>query len=169
MIAEGKLEAARACLDEAVQALHAGHVADEALARWVQPKRVLGVARPPALKPLGRVWRLGVLLLGHDGALYGTGINTRVTEPGRPQNLHLAVEERRAYREAALKAGYAIGEVVNHDVTPINLATIQDATGPVVIDGNVLCVRWSPAGGLVPFEDYVAERVELALHPPEGA
>lgn len=168
---DAALGQACAALDRAVGELSAADAPDEALAEWMPRRRLLGVPRAPVLRARGRVWRLGVLLLGRDGELYAAGVTTRVTEPGRPQNLHGSVEQRRAHRAAALRAGYRVGDVVNHAATPIrwDARALSDPDGRVVLRGDTVWVRWSRVGEPVPFEDYLAERIVLLEHPPEGA
>ena len=171
MDAEAAVARARDAVARAVSELSSAGAADEALAEWVPRRRMLGVARRPVLRPRGRVWRLGTLLLGADGALYAAGTATRVTEPGRPQNLHGSVEERRSQRAAALAAGYRVGDVVNHGAVPIVLeaSELSDPRAVVALRDGGVSVRWSRTGDPVPFERYLAERVELLEHPPAGA
>ena len=42
-------------------------------------------------------------------------------------------------------------------------------SGPLASLDGVASVRWSAAGGLMPLETYLAERVALLLDPPGGA
>lgn len=165
---------ARAALHRVAAELAAGGARDEALARFVAGRRVLGVGGRPAMKPLGRVWRLGVLLLGKDGSLHATGAITRAVEPGHPGHVAVSVEQRREARAAAHRGPFADGETVNYDAPPIDLdpAVLRGATGPLLLRGGQVLVRWSAAAddsSAVPFERYLAERADLLLHPPERA
>ena len=77
------IERARALLHGTAERLAAAGARDEALARYEEPKPVLGVLqRRPTMRPLGRAWRLGALLLQADGAVWATGVSTRVAESG---------------------------------------------------------------------------------------
>jgi hypothetical protein len=126
------------------------------------------------MQPLGRVWRLGVVLLTPDGELLATGGITRAVEPGHPGHVALSVEDRREHRAAAFRGPFARGETVNYDAVPIPLTAeaLRTGAGPLLLrDGRVL-VRWSASLGddaAVPFAPYLTERVDLLLHPPEGA
>ena len=154
--------------------LAAAGARDEALAEFVPARRVLLLDRPARMQPLGRVWRLGVVLLAPDGSLRATGGITRAVEPGHPGHMAVSVEDRREHRAAAFRGPFARGETVNHDAVPIPLEVeaLRTARGPLLLrDGQVL-VRWSASLGddaATPFVPYLTERVELLLHPPEGA
>lgn len=141
----------------------------------MQPNAVLGIRRDPTMRPLGRVWRVGALLIGssHEatGRVWATGSITRVTEPGRAQFQSVSAEVRRAYRAAAAKGRFAAGDTVNHGAVPI---TVDDALfgsdGVLFIADEVPLVRWSPAAGsAVPLADYLSDRVGLLVDPPPGA
>jgi hypothetical protein len=169
------VERTRQLIAEATGRLRTAAVPDEALGEYVQPKAVLGIRREAAIRPLGRVWRVGVLLLGssaeNTGRVWATGMITRVTEPGRPQFVSHSAEVRRAYRAAAERGHFTPGDTVNHGATPITLDdTLVDADGVLSVRAGVPSVRWSPSGGEpVALESYLADRVELLVHPPRGA
>jgi hypothetical protein len=165
---------ARALLARTVAALDDAGARDEALARFVPGRRVLGIAGRPSMKPLGRVWRLGVVLLDRDGRLFATGAITRAIEPGHPGHVAVSAEQRRAVRAAAHRGPFAEGETVDYDAEPIPLeaAALPAATGPVFLRDGRLLVRWSASSddsAAAPFGRYIAERAELLLHPPERA
>ena len=44
-----------------------------------------------------------------------------------------------------------------------------EASAPLYSADGVPSVRWSAAGGLMPLEAYLSERVALLLDPPRGA
>jgi len=167
---------ARVCgaLQDAVGLLSASGARQEARAEFVPARRVLLIARAATMRELGRVWRLGVFLLGRDGALWATGSITRAVQPGRSNHQSVSADQRRDFRIAAARAGFAPGETVNFAATPIALDTADLLTsdGPLFLaDGRAL-VRWSASAGpdaAVDFHAYLAERVDLAVHPPEGA
>ena len=166
---DSDLSAARLAVDDAVARLTASGARTEALARYEAPRLALRVIpRPARLRPIGRVWRLGVLLLDAAGTPYATGAVTRSTEPARRGYTARSAEDRAELRAAAYRGGFPEGETVNFAAQPIDLA---EGSGPVVVrDGEVL-VRWSPSrsAGLVAFTGYLRDRAELLADPPAGA
>jgi hypothetical protein len=168
---EQAIEDARALLRRTAERLAAAGVRDEAIGEYVEPKPILGVRRDPTIRHLGRGWRVGVLLLTADGSVRATGSITRVTEPGRAQFVSRSAEVRRAYRAAAVRGHFDAGDTVNHGTTPIPLdGTLVDAAGPLFVHDGEALVRWSPtAGAAVPLAEYLADREQLLLHPPQGA
>jgi hypothetical protein len=126
-----------------------------------------------AMLPIGRVWRLGVLLLDADAQLYVTGSTTRALEPGRPAYQSLSAEQRREYRAAAFRGRFARGETVNFDAVPLVLdpAELRLSTGVLFVRDNRALVRWSVSApdASVDLEAYLSDRVGLLLDPPEGA
>lgn len=137
-------------------------VADEALGELRTPR--FGAAR---IVPIGRAWRLGVLLLDRDGALYATGSVTRAIVPQRGvANKSPDAEVRREFRRAAARGRFAEGEVVNFGVARLALdaASLDAGSGPLrMLDGEV-SVLWNPADparGLRPIADYLVERAAL--------
>ncbi len=158
----------------AVRRLAEAEVRDEALAHYVGPRRVLLIPRQSTMEPIARVWRLGMLLLTRDGRLFATGSITRVAPPGRAAYQSQSAEIRREYRAAAGRGPFAPGDTVNYDATPIGLdaASLRAAVGPLFLRGAQPVVRWSPLApdeGAIPFTAYLDERVDLLLHPPQGA
>jgi hypothetical protein len=169
------VQRARALLEDAARALDAADVGDEALGEYVEPRSVLGIRRDPTIRSLGRVWRVGALLLGSSpetaGRVWATGRITRVTEPGRSQFVSVSAEVRRAYRAAAQKGHFAPGDTVNHGATPLPLDdALVGSDGVLFVEGDRPMVRWSPtAGTAVPLADYLTDRVGLLVDPPRGA
>ena len=166
------LSAVRAALDAAVVRLETAGARDEALAEFIPRHRRLLVNREATLRPIGRVWRLGVLLLDRDRVLRATGSITRATEPGRPAYQSLSAETRRAYRAAAARGHFAPGETVNWDAPVIELQpdALARSAGPLTLSGGRMLVRWSASSpATVPFEQYLTERVDLLTEPPAGA
>jgi hypothetical protein len=159
---------------DAVAALIAAGAREEALAEYVPARRTLLIPRPPVLRRIGSVWRLGVLLLDRSGTLRATGTLVRATPPGRPQNLSRSVEDRRALRAAAQRGGFRPGETLVFDAPVIDLdpSALRASRGPLFLrDGRPL-VRWSASAADADardLADYLAERVDLLIHPPEGA
>lgn len=168
---ESGLERTRAAIADAVRRLVEAGARDEALARYVGDRRVLGIRRPARMEPIGRVWRLGTLLLGRNGSVFATGMLTRSLPPGRPAYQSVSAEERRDYRAAAHRGRFAEGEAVNFDAAPIALdETLADASGPLLLRDDEPVVRWSGASdAFVPLSDYLRDRVDLLVNPPLGA
>jgi hypothetical protein len=139
-------------------------VADEALGDLRKPR--LGAAR---IVPIGRAWRLGVLLLDREGALYATGSLTRAIVPQRGNaNKSPDAEVRREFRRAAARGRFAEGEVVNFDVVrlALDVASLETGSGPLRMRDGEVAVLWNPADperGLRPIADYLAERAALTL------
>ena len=168
------VQRARDLLDEAAARLRAAAVHDEALGEYVEPRAVLGIRREPTIRALGRVWRVGALLLGSSddtaGRVWATGRITRVTDPGRSQFVSVSAEVRRAYRAAAAKGHFPEGDTVNHGAVPIPLdRSLVDGDGVLAVVDDEPVVRWSPAAGTVPLDAYLRDRVGLLVDPPRGA
>jgi hypothetical protein len=129
-------------LAAAVRALEAGGVADEALGIVVPARRFRG----EIIKPAGRAWRLGALLIDRELNVYETGEVTRAIEPLRGfANKSPDAEARREKRRAAVRGKFAEGEVVNFGYRVID--------PPEAVSG-------------IPLEAYVNDRVTLLLDPP---
>lgn len=168
---EHELNDARVALDAAVDRLRASLARDEVIAKYESDRRILGFRRRPTMNPIGRAWRLGVILLTSDAALRATGNVIRVTEPRRtshPSNLSV---ERHIAREAAWRAGIRQGETVNYGTDPIELKeeSLRLPGGVVLLRDDGLWVRWSAAGGdaaMTRFQTYLDDRVELLIALP---
>ncbi len=103
---------------EIIDALVESGVPDEALGVWRPEKKLFGVPRPPAMDPVGRVWRLGALLIDRDGALYATGKLTRAIVPKDfNADKSLAGEAHREIQRAASRGSFRSGESVNYEWT----------------------------------------------------
>jgi hypothetical protein len=188
------IERVRAGLTAVAAPLAAAGARTEALAEYEPPGRVLLIPRAERLRPVARVWRLGVLLLGAGihgvdarradvlGAtvlsadapplLYATGSITRSHEPGRPTYQAESAERRRQLRVAAYRGHFAPGESVNYGAAPIALdASLVGASGVLTIGNGRALVRWNTADPYVTtdFDAYLADRVALLVDPPAGA
>jgi hypothetical protein len=193
------IERVRAGLTDAAARLLAAGARTEALAEYEPPGRVLLIRRAERLRPVARVWRLGVLLLGAGihgvdarragvrgtdvlGAtvlsadapplLYATGSITRSHEPGRPTYQAESAERRRQLRVAAYRGHFAPGESVNFGAAPIALdASLVGASGVLTVGNGRALVRWNTADPYVTtdFDAYLADRVALLVDPPAGA
>lgn len=164
-------------LEGAASRLAAAGARDEALAVYVEPRKVLGITRQPVLRPVARAWRLGALLLGRDGKLYATGAIIRAGEAGVRNYQSQSAEDRRDLRAAALRGKFAPGETVNHGWAALDPASFtrpasSDSPAEVVFlapDGTVR-VRWNRAlgdGASRELAAYVEERVGLLTQPPD--
>ncbi|MET0976423.1 MAG: hypothetical protein ABWX82_12200 [Leifsonia sp.] len=171
---DGIVAGIRAVLTDAAGRLAAAGARDEALAEFVPARRVLLVTRRAVMVPLGRVWRLGVLLLDRAGNPYQEGLTTRAVAPGRTQYQSESAEVRRAYRDAAFRGRFPEGETVNFDASPIELDApgLRSSRGVLFVRGDDAVVRWSATVGddaAIPLDAYLADRVDLLIHPPQGA
>jgi len=129
-------------------------VPDEALATLRKPR-----FGRPRLVADGRAWRLGVLLLTRDGRLLSTATVTRAVEPLRGvTNRSAEAEARRELRHIAARSGFPEGESVNVDPVPIDLDVLD---GPLLMEGEVVMIRWKGGEGIRPLEDYLADRLAL--------
>ncbi len=163
---------ATAAVASALAELTSAHAATEALAEYRPAHRTLLIPRAASFVPRGSVWRLGVLLLAADGALFATGAVTRARDPKHPNYTSVSGEERRELREAARRAGFGIHDTVNFDALPLPIDETLGMAGPLRLRGGELTVSWNGSGtadSLRPFADYLRERVALLAHPPEGA
>ncbi|WP_374009032.1 hypothetical protein [Leifsonia sp. LS-T14] len=164
----------QASVQDAVRALRATGARQEALAEYEGARRRFLIPREPVLRRVGAVWRLGVFLLDDEGTLRATGTLVRATPPGRPQYQSQSAEQRRSLRAAAQRGRFHDGETVNFDapLIPLDPAALRSASGPLFVrDGRAL-VRWSAAASDADardFDGYLAERVDLLAHPPDGA
>lgn len=159
MDAPPTLAEARAALAAAIERLTASGARTEALVEWRAGRRIGPIRRPEVLAPIGRVWRLGVLLLEPDGTLRRTGqvIQAQTLRFDNHQSDRAAA--RRELRVALERAGIPPGDTANVDAVPVALA-------------EVLRISWNGSGDpatLVPLPAYFAERVELLADPPGGA
>ncbi|MEI5584148.1 MULTISPECIES: hypothetical protein [unclassified Agromyces] len=164
---------ARDAVDTAVRALAEASARTETLAEYEPGRRVLGLPRAPRMRAIGPVWRLGVLLLDAEGRLYATGRVVRAERPARRSVIAESVAEHRAYRAAAVKGGIPEGATVVFDAIPLELGveSLAAASGPLVRRGDEVLVRWSPSrpDALIALEAYLRDRVDLLIHPPQGA
>ncbi|WP_449408959.1 glutaminase [Microbacterium maritypicum] len=111
---------------------------------------------------IGQVWHLGVLLLTDTHAL-ATSEVLRAADPGRRGYTAESARERAERRALALRGGFDEGEVahVGWSVIDVDAVDAGGASGPLAVVEGVPSVRWSTAGGWMPLETYLRERVEL--------
>jgi hypothetical protein len=165
-------ERVRVLLRAAASRLAEAGARDEALAEYVGRRRVLLIPREPVMRPVGRVWRLGVLLVDGDGRAFETGSTTRAVDPGRRGYTSESARDRAEYRAAALRGRFPEGETVNFGWR--SLALDHDAllasTGPIVVADGEPVVRWGRGSAIsTGLEAYLADRVDLLVDPPSGA
>ena len=155
------LSDARARLREAPQ---------EGLGELQTGRRTLGIPRAPRVIPRGHAWHLGVLLLGDD-ALHATGDIVRARTEVR-RGFPAESQRRRAeIAAAARRGGFAEGQTVHLGWHEVDLDAVArgEAFPPLKVQDGIVAVRWSPSGGYVPLEGYLRDRIDLLVHPPEGA
>lgn len=167
---------ARAAIVAAITELSSFAAQTETLAEYRPAHRTLLIPRRARFVTRGPVWRLGVLLLAADGALFATGSVTRARDPKHPNYTSVSGEERRELREAASRAGFGMRDTVNFDAKPLPFDETLGTVGPLLVrsgdHGDELTVSWNgsrTADSLRPFAGYLWERVELAARPPDGA
>jgi hypothetical protein len=139
-------------------------------------KRVLGITRAERIVPGDDVWHLGAVLVRRTGpaedGLLATGEIVRAHEEVRRGFAAESQRARAARAAAARRGGFAEGETAQVDARQIDASELAGgaASGPVSVGADgALLIRWSRAGAAVPLESYVAERIELLVHPPAGA
>ena len=111
---------------------------------------------------VGAAWHLGVLLLTETHAL-ATAEVLRAADPGRRGYTAESARERAVRREEALRGGFDEGEVVHVGWSIIDVDAVDagGSSGPLALIDGAPMVRWSAAGGYMPLEAYLRERVEL--------
>ncbi|MFJ4999971.1 glutaminase [Microbacterium sp. NPDC088619] len=142
-------------------------VADTVRALSGQPREGLGEERDSRWRGrrivrVGEAWHLGVLLLTETHAL-ATAEVLRAADPGRRGYTAESARERAERRALALRGGFDEGDVVHVGWSVIDLAAVDSggASGPLATIDSVPSVRWSSAGGWMPLEAYLRERVDL--------
>lgn len=158
----------RAVLARAVQRLSAADAPTEVLGRRVAPTKRFGLF-PVAerIVPIGRAWRLGVLLLTSDGLLHGVGEQTRAKRLERVGYVAESARRRDELRDAAARGGVPVGQSVDFDTVELPLdGPGPFGVGPMELRDGAAVVRWAPGTPLqaaVPLNDYVSERVDLLV------
>lgn len=157
-----------ALLGQTVETLRCAGVEDEALGVMKRARGLAALSGASRLVPVGRAWRLGVLLLDGEARLYSTGDVTRAIEPLRAvTNRSAQAEARREDRRAAARGRFTEGEVVNfgHELLAIDPDSLAIGDGPVSLIDGVIVVRWNGTA-VRPLTDYLADRSRLLV---EGA
>jgi hypothetical protein len=149
----------RDAIAEAVARLVAAGARTEVLMRWRTGRRVGPIRRPDALEAVGRVWRLGAVLLDAEGRLYTTGTVIQAQPLRFDNHQSNRAAERRELRAAVEKAGVAPGETVDVDAVEVDPDDLREVSW----DGS------GDPGTLVPLARYLRERADLLADPPEGS
>lgn len=120
--------------------------------------------RGQRIVPVGAAWHLGVLLLT-DTHVLATAEVLRAADPGRRGYTAESARARAARREEALRGGFAEGEVVHVGWSVIDVQAVDagGSSGPLAVVDGAVSVLWSSAGGYMPLEAYLRERIELLL------
>ena len=155
-----------AVLDEARARLSGA--SRERLGELQEGRRLLGIPRSARIAPRGTAWHLGVLLLTDD-ALLATGDIVRSRAEVRRGFAAESQRRRAELAAAAARGGVPEGETIHIEWRTIDPDAVGESSTPVGIRGGELLVRWSAAGGFMPLDRYLAERIELLRHPPERA
>lgn len=111
---------------------------------------------------VGEAWHLGVLLLTPTHTL-ATAEVLRAAAPGRRGYTAESARERAERRALALRGGFAEGAVAHVGWSEIDVDAVDagGASGPLASIDGVPSVRWSTAGGYMPLDAYLRERIEL--------
>ena len=142
----------------------------ESLGELRTPGRVLGIPRAPRIVPVGRAWHIGVLLLTEDAVL-ATGEIVRARAEARRGYAAESQRQRAELAAAARRGGVDEGQIVHIGWQLLDPAAVDrgEASGPLALRDGVASLRWSAAGGYMPLDRYLDERIELLLAPPPGA
>lgn len=140
----------------------------ERLGELQEGRRLLGIPRAARIVPRGTAWRLGALLLTDDEVL-STGDIVRSRAEVRRGFAAESQRRRAELSAAAARGGVPEGETIHIAWEPVDLSALGERTAPLALRGEEVLVRWSAAGGYMPLDRYLDERIELLRHPPERA
>jgi len=118
--------------------------------------------RAPRIVRAGSAWHVGVLLLGDD-AVFATAEVLRAAAPVRRGYAAESARARAERRAEASRGGFRDGETVHVGWTAIDLDAVEagGSSGPLALRDGVPSVHWSAAGGYMPLEAYLDERIAL--------
>jgi hypothetical protein len=106
--------------------LAAAGARDEALVVVHPGGRVLGIPRPDRWQLVGRAWRLGELLLDHEGRVYRIGTVIRaITPKDFNADKSVAAEAHRERQREAAKRGFE-GDVVNRGFVEVPASEVDE-------------------------------------------
>lgn len=126
-------------------------------------RKLLGFGRALRILPVGEAWHVGVLLIGDD-EVFATGEILRARAEairGYTAESQRARSDRAA---AAARGGFAEGEPVHLDWTPVDLAAVDagGASGPLAVADGVVTVAFA-AGARMPLSTYLDDRIALLV------
>lgn len=138
-----------------------GGVARERLGVRSEGRRLLGFGRATRILPIGDAWHLGVLLIA-DEEVFATGELLRARAEavrGYTAEAQRARSERAA---AAFRGGFAEGEPVHLDWTPVDLDAVDagGSSGPLAVADGIVTVTFAP-GARMPLATYLDDRIAL--------
>ncbi|BFM24633.1 glutaminase [Microbacterium sp. che218] len=140
----------------------------ERLGELQEGRRLLGIPRAARIVPRGTAWHLGALLLTDDEVL-STGDIVRSRAEVRRGFAAESQRRRAELSAAAARGGVPEGDTIHIAWEPVDLSALGERTAPLALRGEEVLVRWSAAGGYMPLDRYLDERIELLRHPPERA
>ncbi|APF34948.1 glutaminase [Microbacterium paludicola] len=125
-------------------------------------RRLLGFGRAARILPVGDAWHLGVLLIADD-EVFATGELLRARAEairGYTAEAQRARSERAA---AAFRGGFAEGEPVHLDWSPIALDVVDagGASGPLARSHDGVVTVAFAAGARMPLASYLDDRIAL--------
>ena len=87
------------------------------------------------MDPVGRVWRLGALLVDRDGTVYATGKLTRAMVPKDfNADKSLAGEAHREIQRAAARGSFRVGESVNYEWRQLTPDEARELVAPSTVE-----------------------------------
>jgi len=139
-------------------------IPQELLGEWRTPRRILGVPRAARIEPVARAWRVGALLIATEGVA-AVGEVVRAAEEVRRGYTAESARARADVRAAAARGGVPEGASIHVGWTELDFEELEvtGSAGPLVLVDGVPHIRWSSAGGLMPLDGYLRERVGLLL------
>lgn len=158
-------EALRRAAADAVAALTAAGCPPDGLGAYEPPRRRLFGTRPARIIRVGSGWRLGVLVVASDGAVFSGGSTLRAHVPPPVKGYTAdSARERDELRHCAIRGGFAEGETVHWALEPVVAEAVGASTSPLALRDGRLVVRWAPRApiaGAPSLEAYLAERAGL--------
>ncbi len=168
--ADRALANARAALAAAAERLALAGATPEQLVVTVPAHRVLGVIpRRESFRRTGEGFVIGALLVTARGDAAAPGRIARASRQVLPGHQSESARARRELRQRLLDARLPEGSTVVIDSRPLPLddvAAMSVERGPLVLSDDGVLVRWMPTApdsALRPLDEYLAERLDLAL------
>jgi hypothetical protein len=167
-------QATLALTNAALKLFEAGATLQQ-LANTIPAAKLLGfIPRPESFIKTGEGFLIGALFVTLDGRVFEPGQIVRASRQVMPDHQAQSAQRRRAVKDKLLGAKFAEGSTVLIDARPIpldNPKKLTLETGALVLHedlelGARVLVRWMPGAddsSLRPLEEYLSERLELAL------